>query len=871
MANGYSKPNKFSAKRRPAPPGFHYMPDGTLMSDETHVNLYGGGNDTEEYTGNLQPGVPLTPSAPYIGNCYNYESWYECALNKSHSTLDRLYLDQLEDNLQMQFGLNPQITHPIPIIASTWFESGQTWEDRRNDFLSEQWLSYLVASQTPELYTGNTNIPYGLPYRNGCKAFDGVINGWIINNQNLKLSQSQVPGHLDANQNPPNLGNDFPITVAAGVTSGSLHFQWWEYQKKIDWAEGMKECCTCGQTGVPDPMAMMGATDITPIEASPIKVIKKFELNLSDLKAAGETRVFSIKGDPNAKFNLEITNEDSPSKYYNFYTRTFTTTKSGLKGEINDAGVYSGRIVFPTVTDDDHYDIYLYAEENTEHGDYSEVRFGDGTLDINNSTGSNSLLLQKIIYQYTDLTLTLSTFSPSTTIETGSQVNAAITTSRGKTKALTAFTVSCAVTSATKCYQIIKQPVAGDVVSTKSLTVGAAPLDIEGEDIYPGSGSSGKINGAVTSGAVIQIDALVAGIPLGAKVVISSTTDTVNGDFSGGATAITMDTAVATRMAVGYRVTGTTALDAGLFTVASIDSTNVFSLNASAAIDDETTLTFKPLTDRSLTTVLSLDPTSGPNFANKLTLSQDVQVIDNAVITFIPRKNYRWPVDDITGIKEGMTLVKESTDTNVTASSIGAKYEDSTTIFAGTEREQKIINREIAATEAVGDPTITNGVVTAQPGNIIFSNQQALALAGDTIKISNNNSSTSSALSSYKLKFTDLKVALTPVTTTTTAAVINSTSVPVASRNGILDTASSVSGIGINSALADPTVASGAGAVSGAGTIVLSAAQTLENGITLNIANTGQTATITGNVEILQAGIANKTISFNVDNLLSIT
>ena len=63
-------------------------------------------------------------------------------------------------------------------------------------------------------------------------------------------------------------------------------------------------------------------------------------------------------------------------------------------------------------------------------------------------------------------------------------------------------------------------------------------------------------------------------------------TDTVNGDFSSGATAITMDTAVASTMAVGDRVTGNNTLNSNLVTVASIDSTNVFSLSASTQIDD---------------------------------------------------------------------------------------------------------------------------------------------------------------------------------------------------------------------------------------------------------------------------------------------
>ena len=32
---------RMAAERPPAPPGFHYMPDGTLMSDAEHLRLFG--------------------------------------------------------------------------------------------------------------------------------------------------------------------------------------------------------------------------------------------------------------------------------------------------------------------------------------------------------------------------------------------------------------------------------------------------------------------------------------------------------------------------------------------------------------------------------------------------------------------------------------------------------------------------------------------------------------------------------------------------------------------------------------------------------------------------------------------------------------
>mgnify|MGYP001299524030 CR=1 FL=1 len=60
-------------------------------------------------------------------------------------------------------------------------------------------------------------------------------------------------------------------------------------------------------------------------------------------------------------------------------------------------------------------------------------------------------------------------------------------------------------------------------------------------------------------------------------------------------------------------------------------------------------------------------------------------------------------------------------------------------------------------------------------------------------------------------------------------------------------------------------------ATSGAGNLVLSAAQTLEDGITLTYVDSGQVATITGNIEVIKAGTANQTIYFDVEKLLSIS
>tara|TARA_R110002096_G_scaffold178077_2_gene354923 strand:- start:17 stop:1834 length:1818 start_codon:yes stop_codon:yes gene_type:complete len=600
-------------------------------------------------------------------------------------------------------------------------------------------------------------------------------------------------------------------------------------------------------------------------------VIKSFNLDLSYLPATSERREFSITGDEGAEFKLEI-RDNTTNYYYNFVTNIFQANVSSLEDKLSTFD-YNGEVVFPAITgSSDQYDIYLFAKPNTKHNTYIESRFADGSLDINGSSGSNSLMLQKVIHQYVDQTLTILPYSVGGTIEAASVVNNVITFPKGSTVDKQAFTIACSVSTATKCYRIIKQPTSSDVLAFVEPAIGAAPINIQGENIYPTATAAftgDDINGAITSGAVVRMDNtdLSAVIKVGDKITTPVVTDTVNGDFSGGATAITMDSAVATKMAVGDQVTGNAALDAGLFTVASIDSTNVFSLNASAAIDDGATLTFSSKINRSLTTVTVVE-TSGT--ATDFTMSQAIQFRDNTPLTFFNQKNYRWPIDNFANtLAENMVLFP---GTNVTVDSLVSKYQDTVTTFPGTEQEVIIVKKEVPAVDTLSiKPVITKGVVSTQAGAVVFNKQQDLVLASDTVQIGGYGNRVIKLVCGYDVIFSDLAVALTPVVTTTTGAVSNSTSVPVTSRNGILDDVSTVSGIGINPALTDPTVDTGAGAVSGAGTLVLTAAQTLEDGATLTFSGAGQTATITGNVQILKAGEGNETLRFDIDKLLSIT
>jgi hypothetical protein len=62
-------------------------------------------------------------------------------------------------------------------------------------------------------------------------------------------------------------------------------------------------------------------------------IIKDFDLDLSDIPAAGESRAFTVTGENDAEFKLEIRDKDT-GYYYNFVTNAFQATKAFLEGVI---------------------------------------------------------------------------------------------------------------------------------------------------------------------------------------------------------------------------------------------------------------------------------------------------------------------------------------------------------------------------------------------------------------------------------------------------------------------------------------------------------------------------------------------------------
>jgi hypothetical protein len=621
---------------------------------------------------------------------------------------------------------------------------------------------------------------------------------------------------------------------------------------------------------------------------APNKVIRNFDLNLSDLPYASEARQFTISGDNGAQFILEIRNEDT--YYYNFTTRAFQVAPSRLEKTITN-GIYRDSVAFPTVTSGVYsniaarndkvtgtvngnvtaittvvldqtieslgisvgdrvtgnatldglifyvaaipsantftlsapatisndtvlsfyghqYDIYLYAVPGTIHAAYYESRFGDGSLDVNGSSGSNSLVMQKVIYQYATIDLTISGYSPNGTIS-GVNTNAVISTSRGKSKAKTPFSYVFTA-GATSAVRVLKQPSSSDVSAFIEPVVGAAPVTLPGENIYP----------AVTTAAI---------------------------DTGGG----------------GTRVNSVSGSIVTMFIAPSL-------MDGPIKVGDRIHCAARSGFASSIVTVTTTSTSPTMTFEMSQTAAS-LGLVANDVLSFSNQMNYSWPVTNFADkIKSGMMVVYDGVN-NVTADTVVSDYEDTITIFENTEKEQVIVKNKIQAVDTKAQkPTIVKGLVTVQPGDITFNKQQVLALAGDTLKIGGYGESEILRVFGWDVKFTDLKVTLTAPTTTTSGVVTGNAIIGVNNVEGVINNVSRVGGIGINPALQNPLITGGGGAT-GAGNWTADAVQTLESGITLTIENTSRVAIITGNIEIIKAGTASQILRFDLEKFLSDT
>jgi len=233
-------------------------------------------------------------------------------------------------------------------------------------------------------------------------------------------------------------------------------------------------------------------------------IIKEFNIDLNYINNNGESRPFTVVADKGSIFSLMVKKQTgSVITYYDFNTTTFVSSQKRLKNRKLITGSFSGSILFPagglsSGNNPNTYTLMLFAESafGTSHALVTEARFPDGTLDLNSSTGSNSNLLQKILYQFPDTTISIGAQSPNL-LSGFSGMNVSgehIVVQRGNNTGKIPFKITCTLGS-TKTGKIKRQPVVSDLAAFVGRTLGE-PMPIPGVTANQGgeSGVSLTIN-----------------------------------------------------------------------------------------------------------------------------------------------------------------------------------------------------------------------------------------------------------------------------------------------------------------------------------------------------------------------------------------
>ena len=586
-------------------------------------------------------------------------------------------------------------------------------------------------------------------------------------------------------------------TTTATTTSANAPAQSLTYT-----TQGETKTAPLGYHYMPDGSLM---SDVKHIETygSKYKVIEDIVIDTSDINISKiKSLPFKIIGENGAVFSLQVKDVDN-NKFYDFATSAFVSEEKMLSRQQIRGFSFNSTIKFPTLSAATKYEIYLLADyiSGTKHTDYSEVRDVNGNIDVNASKGSSSLMLYKEIYQTANQVLTITPVSVTSDTNFTSVTMASSTKTVNYGGSLNKASFELKVTQANgKAVSIDRQPTAADFAARAATTLDAEVADYTAD--YVGTISHYWLD---TNNA---------------NLATNRSTDTVNGDFSGGTTKIVMDSAVSTKMKVGDRVIGT-----GIATTAEI-------------------------------TVAALNP-DGDN-ANEFSVSSAVEIADGTTLSFTPPHYFRYTSNNnILDIPIGASLVGGDAD------GITALTNTSGVIATRVTTVEPIISKE-----RTRDNT-TKIAAVAATGNITFDKKLPEDVEGEDFFFYGYGVGNIKTVCGWDIEISNVKAELTTVTTTVTSS--SGTSLGVTSGHGIMDDVSVVSSPNMNRAVVNPTVTNiGSYNVSSAATatLTLSSAQTFESGETLTFSGAGQIVTITGDILVRNAGVTS-TIFLDIDKFLT--
>ena len=552
--------------------------------------------------------------------------------------------------------------------------------------------------------------------------------------------------------------------------------------------------------------------------------IRSFNTDTRDILNEGETRLFTIRGDEQAVFSLEI--YDNTGKYYNFNSKTWGTDKVKLSKK-RLGGTYTVDVVFAALPDSSlkTYTVNLFAETvhniKTTHAPFVDFRNADNSINVNKTTGSSSNILTRTIYQDALKTLRMSCVAPSLYEASGSGVDGATSSSN----------------------RIV---IDADATDPNIVQVG---------------------DKVVTTGIASAVHALVTGVnPDG---------DNVNEIEISVSDSATNDAAISFTPPFNGMTPHDDDSDTGSWPI---------SVSSGSSISAPFSVTITALSGRTFNVLRT--PTTNDLCAYTTVTFESAALAIEGEDTSSASLFYRWPITNIANLKQGMVLdpTRTGTGVNTTTPASISNYRTTTT--------QKIIGEGnydnyiksvtvddvlVDAVDAYANDVTTvdrNGKITAQKGNIVFNEQQADALKSNAVRMFAYGQAGIEALTGVKVKLNVTSMAYAGSTnpvrvatsTRTSSAVSASTTIPLA-EVGNISQGMAIRGVGIDPSAANPTVVSKS-AISGAGNVIASVAQTLEDGRALFFDGGAGSMTIRGSIEISNMAINDIDLFFDVERFL---
>jgi len=487
-----------------------------------------------------------------------------------------------------------------------------------------------------------------------------------------------------------------------------------------------------------------------------------------------------------------------------------------LSASTTGGAVTNGTLTFGGLLKKYKVDVYAETVDNirTKHVDYIDSRFIDNTININNCVGSNSNILQKILYQDVKKNLYISCIAPSLHATSADTVNGAVSSSK-------------------------KIIIDGSAVDPNVLQVGdlvtgtgiAASAHVLVDVINPDGDNTHEIETTI-------IDSIGDGVAITFTPPFNGVTPHGT-DSTTGIQAIDISSGQVSDFNFSVTLTAPSNRVLSIIKVPTIDDLCAFKEitfeSAALAITGEDTDSDAkfhrwPVTNISgLVGGMSLDPSRSGSGVNTTTPS------------FIQDYNTTSPSSRV--IKSQYdTIVSASTVANISVPSVSSAGNDITAM----------------------DRT---GSVTAQKGNIVFDVQQLDALKADAnVKIYGHGQANIQALTGAKVNLKNVVLTPTQVSTTTSGAISATDNISVTEMEGI-GPGQSIRGIGIDPAAADPIVVIKK-AGSGAGNFISSVAQTLESGQTLFFDGASSVITITGVIQVQGMGISDTTLFFDLERFI---